>query len=699
MFDLWAFFLAGCVTGLVEAIGLLYQARTVDFALATLLFHILLLMSLLGVFLGGLLAGTRRVVSRVTSDGALAPYVLAGMVFLGLFVPLTHRIVQKDFQNPVLLSTLLGVLALVCAVVAGGTLLGIFRLRKWFPRGEPVWGLVAMAAVAVGYWLLRGEIAKLDFPFLGSFNALIAMGVVYSYALQLPLLGPVAAVLRRKRFLWLFAVIAVVNGVLIFIPHVTPTHARALDRGAPLTGALFSEFGDLTDWDGDGFSNILGGGDCQAFDASVHPGALDYPDNGIDENCDGRDSTPEDLISLDPPQYFEAPLPEPMNVILISVDALRRDHMGVYGYHRNTTPNIDRISEQSTRFKNSFSHSSRTLYSLAGFLYGVPISLIQWEPRPKKQIALPENQVGVPTLLRSYGVHTVALLDCFRIFKLKFGLDKDFDDYDTQSVCVSTYQPKVKKAAERTRAAIRKLKKITQKRNHDPFFLWIHYLEPHAPYRSMPGSPNYGKEAMDRYDSTVHYTDRAIGDLWDYLVDSGLSRNTAVIITGDHGDEFKEHGRRYHGKTLYNETIGVPLIVYMPGVAPQVSEMPVSHLDIPPTILNMFGVPQEEWPRLYGRNLLPTIFGLPPRGDEFTFSIHAEKRKFNTVDLALIQPPWVMISKPRKRSYELYRIDEDYLQSNDLYEPGTEKSDEFKLKIDRLMQFLELEKAEAKANR
>ena len=455
-----------------------------------------------------------------------------------------------------------------------------------------------------------------------------------------------------------------------------------------MADALFRGLAWATDFDGDGASQFLGQGDCAPWDPDIFPGAFDIPDDGVDQDCDGADGHGKNLLALPQPTWY--PLEtlglEPFNVLLISVDAMRRDHMSVYGYHRPTTPNLDLIARQATVFRHSFAHSSRTLYSLSAFLYGVPVSLINWDRPDVRNLRLPADLEGIPTLARRHGVATRALLDCFRVFKLDFGLDRDFDQYDTSSVCVSSYQPVQKKAPERTAALLRHLSELEQEER--PFFAWVHYLEPHAPYTRPRNAMDFGDEPIDKYDALIHHIDGEIAIIWDHLYVTGLIENTVVIVTADHGDEFLEHGQKHHGKTLYNETIGVPLIVYVPGIPGQINDTPVSHLDIVPTVLNLLSIPFESWPRLYGRNLLHHIVDGFFSPDLFTFAIHANHRRFSTIDITYIQPPYSIIKKGKGNLYELYDIEMDYLQQNDLYSPEDPVSELYRSRIDSLSQFL-----------
>ncbi len=474
----------------------------------------------------------------------------------------------------------------------------------------------------------------------------------------------------NSRYRWGIALGLVIslNGVLLFTPQWHPRYSLALEKSSAVGNRCIGLLASLTDFDGDGFSAWLGDGDCAPDDDRIHPAALDIPENGIDENCDGEDAVHSDF-ALRQPKAFKpyAPMRRPFNLLIVTVDALRRDHMGSYGYRRDTTPEIDRFAKRSVRFANSYSATPNTLYSLTGLLYGVPIAVLHWEHPTKKRIAIPKHRVSLATTLQRNDFNTLAVLDCFRAFKTFFGHARGFDTFDRSSVCVNTFRVKAKKADERTDAVIDHLRRLED--DDGRFFLWVHYLEPHGPYTQPPDTEPFGPEEIDKYDTVIKWTDQEIGRLFDYLDASGLAEDTVVVLTGDHGEEFEEHGGTHHGKTLYTESVGVPLIIHVPGLKPGVRQEPVGHLDIMPTVLDLLGVYEKEWPRIYGRNLTPLLLGENWSEQDFVYVMNTTKRKFTRLDLGIYQSTHSLIRKYKKKSYEFYNLDEDYLQQTNLYDP------------------------------
>jgi arylsulfatase A-like enzyme len=131
-------------------------------------------------------------------------------------------------------------------------------------------------------------------------------------------------------------------------------------------------------------------------------------------------------------------------------------------------------------------------------------------------------------------------------------------------------------------------------------FVWGHYYDPHDPYFDVPNYPARSAQAHHRYEAIVRSVDAELGRLFQALETRGMLKETAVVLTADHGDEFGEHGHRFHGRTLYDEMVRVPLIVYSPAYPPQKVKEVISHLDVAPTLLSHLGLKPE--PRFLGQD-------------------------------------------------------------------------------------------------
>jgi len=304
----------------------------------------------------------------------------------------------------------------------------------------------------------------------------------------------------------------------------------------------------------------------------------------------------------------------PPNVLLIVVDTLRRDHLGAYGYERDTSPNLDRLAAESTRYERAVSHAPWTTPAIGALLSSqYPTTLgIQTERE-----VLPEPFVLLPEALVQAGYVTAAAVS-HTFCSSRWGFDQGFDYFDEAGIA-GGHDPEGAAPAV-TRAAL----DFLAAEREAPFFLWLHYFDPHSDYYEHEGfdfpsdysgpvtsgapfkriealardgalaGPNL-QRVLDLYDSEIAYTDHHIGRVLDQLRATGALDDTLVIVTADHGEEFLDHRKLGHAHTLKDELIGVPLIVRYPDSAPATVTRPVGLVDVYPTVLD--------------------IAGLPPRGD------------------------------------------------------------------------------------
>lgn len=282
---------------------------------------------------------------------------------------------------------------------------------------------------------------------------------------------------------------------------------------------------------------------------------------------------------------------KPYNVVLISVDTLRGDHMGYAGHHRPTSPHIDGLAGEGVVFRNAYSQSGWTLPSVATILTG-------HFPKDHGATAFHLRVNGeLPTLasiLRDEGYDTRGYVSHV-LLTPRYGLDKGFDIFD-HSV-LDHGDPHVIASGE----ALTDLALQGLERAREPFFLWTHYFDPHFAYLAHSQWRAFGPSSKGRYDQEIAYTDRQIGRILDYLRQSGLYDRTIIIFTSDHGEEFNDHRGIYH-YTCYEEILRVPLIIRAPFLDPGMMDVRAQQIDLLPTILALVSVPLPAG--LPGRDLL-----------------------------------------------------------------------------------------------
>ncbi|HVX97318.1 MAG TPA: sulfatase-like hydrolase/transferase [Polyangia bacterium] len=383
---------------------------------------------------------------------------------------------------------------------------------------------------------------------------------------------------------------------------------------AGLVGATLQVGRQLLDFDHDGYAGWLGGGDCDDRDPDIHPEAIDYPKDGIDSDCDGQDAaegTPA-AAALAP---VPAAVPGDLDLVFITIDTLRADHLGCYGYARPTSPEIDRLAAEGTLFENGWAHAPSTRYSMPALASGRWPSAIDWD----ESIWWPRLGRRVRTLgqaLHDDGYFTGGLFS-FSYFAAadRRGFERGMDFYDTSRAAlhVSVNGPMESRGSSSREIADDAIAFIDAHKDRK-FFLWLHFYDPHLSYEPHPEVTSFGKDRVDLYDGEIRYTDMHLGRIVAKLKELGLWGRTAVVLTGDHGEGFGEHGVTEHGFDLYTAQTRVPFIVRVPGLPAQRSRVPVGHVDVAPTLVNLArGKPE---PTFFGRSLVPELAGARPADED-----------------------------------------------------------------------------------
>jgi arylsulfatase A-like enzyme len=459
---------------------------------------------------------------------------------------------------------------------------------------------------------------------------------------------------------------------------------RPVQAAGSLSRLTLSLMASYSDVDGDGFGSLFGGTDCGPFDASIHPAAREVPGNGIDENCngtDGENSLDGELSSTRGLRKHVADLFEQQpNVLMVTWDAARGDHMSYAGYRPSTTPFLKSLAKSSTVFLQSFSAGPNTHSSVPALLTGKNIFSVALRKHPKSKmlILLQEENVTLAELLKEKGYRTAAVVS-HRFFTKKHHWNQGFDRYSltVRSKSKTVSSPRILKKA---RAYIAEHK---QKHRRQPLFMWAHFYDPHATYIAHEGTPFPTTTQTQRYDSELWYTDKHTRELVEAM--RTLDGPTIVVFTSDHGDELGEHGEFGQHRTLHRENTHVPLLIHVPGLPAQVVTETVSTTDIFPTVADLVGADFPDDVR--GVSLLPGLFNGSMEGRGPVFSEVAWR--FN-------KPPehWVsatlgrarLLKEMRSGRHEFYLIDVDPEEHNDLSGRGHEEEEYL---LEYLTRFLE----------
>jgi arylsulfatase A-like enzyme len=451
---------------------------------------------------------------------------------------------------------------LAALVVLGAVWLD-HRVREHLPDtmldGWRAWGGVCLALFA----LLFGPaaIVHLAIPALD-------LGGVITVSLTLVVCGGIrVARIGRARVPWFSAPIVLVAWGAGISQLGAQEHARGLVIVHGVYGKMTAkELWHLTDHDGDGYADsTFGGADCDDHNVAINPGALDIAKNGIDENCTGNDAT--EARHRDGWPAFDA---ERVPIILISIDALRADHLGAWGYGRPTSPHLDALAKLSTIFKDTYTSCPSTRCAIPSLLTG----------RMPRRLRDAGEVPTIASVLRDAGYETATISCCDR-FALARNELAGFDHVD-----VSADPVRMQRAGQSNADVVIDNTLAWLARPHPkPYFLWIHLYEPHHPYSAPEDPTRFGSRDIDRYDAEIAFADKQLGRLLETI---DLNR-VIVAVTADHGDEFGEHGIRFHARSLFSQVVHVPLIISAPRMTPSQLTR-ASIMDVMPSLLRLVGV-------------------------------------------------------------------------------------------------------------
>lgn len=384
------------------------------------------------------------------------------------------------------------------------------------------------------------------------------------------------------------------------------------------------------------------------------------------------------------------------NIVIIVVDTLRQDRVGCYGYRRNTTPNIDRLAQEGILFRNAVSSAPWTSPSIGTLLTSQHPCVLgisdKFEP-------IDSRFPLISQMLKKYGYATYGIVS-HTLVSANLGFGRGFDKYDETSIRGhgGISSPRV------TNKAISFLRDFSvQEGFNRPFFLFLHYFDPHYHYvlhKRYNYYPSYSgkikngnilellrmrdsissddiKYLLALYDSEIAFTDEGIGMLSDELKNLGFYDNSMIILTSDHGEEFMERGWIGHTITLHEELLRVPLIIKTPGCQHRTIDSQVGLIDIVPTIYQYLGLKIPDGLEGEALDLDPgaQIKSRPVFSETFmTMPLDilyedVEPIAFRSVTLR----DWKLIYDERKQTKQVYNLYEDPHERNNLFGQNIEQ--------------------------
>ncbi len=523
--------------------------------------------------------------------------------------------------------------------------------------------VLALAAVIGGVIWVERHILKTGYPaaHLGATLAVIV------------LTGAMVRVTRRGGMPYLIAAVvaglAIGGAIIACIGGLSsPSDRQLLATYGDQTRDLVGVWRKALDFDRDGSSAVLGGGDCDDRDDARYPGAVDKPGDGIDQDCDGKDAVPAPIEHVAAAPTAEALArwrgsPEVasildrtkgMHLLVISVDALRADLLAPDAADRTDFPAITKLLSESVWFTRAFAPASGTDVSLATFLTG------RFDPFQPVAMTLPEALKGsgrqtfaaLPKEVQRYAGEAL----------LGRGVDKlvtVHTDWDQADIGDHVSAPAT------TGEGIKALDAL----GDTPGFIWMHYFDVHEHHQiDVPKSlresvqPGTSKKTH-AYRALLRAIDNEVARLVDELTKRNLIDKTVIVFVSDHGESLGEDPRllETHGKVVYAPLVRVPIAFHIPGVAPAQRTEQISLVDLAPTLLSLMGVSPGEM-QLDGMDLVPLLLGAPDpvRPPARAIAIHEE------LQWSVVEWPHQLIVRPSDNVEELYDLEKDPAQQNNL---------------------------------
>jgi arylsulfatase A-like enzyme len=347
---------------------------------------------------------------------------------------------------------------------------------------------------------------------------------------------------------------------------------------------------------------------------------------------------------------------KPRCIILISIDTCRADYLSCYGYSRQTTPNIDQIAEEGIVFKNALAPIPLTLPAHCSMLTGT--YPLYHGVHDNLDYSFAQFNTTIAEILRTRGYATAAIVSSF-ILDRQFGTNQGFDNYNDKFEHPTGPGEALQRRGDE---ASRFARAYLEQHRDEPFFLFLHYFDPHDAY--IPPEPFASEYADNLYAGEIAYTDHCIARVIDKLKSLDLYDSSLIIILGDHGEALTDHGETYHGYYIYQSTVRVPFIIRPPKCRkPKAVNSIVSLVDVVPTILGYLGIDIPA--HVQGQDLSAFSAGkIPVKNNRYVYCESFEGTKYGCNPLlGLADERFKYIETTRQ---ELYDLTHDPLEENNL---------------------------------
>jgi arylsulfatase A-like enzyme/Flp pilus assembly protein TadD len=386
------------------------------------------------------------------------------------------------------------------------------------------------------------------------------------------------------------------------------------------------------------------------------------------------------LVFSSPFVFAAQPANDSLNVVLITIDTVRADHLGCYGYKLIETPHLDALAASGVRFLNAFTPVPITLPAHSVMLTGTyPMRTGMHDFSGNR---LNSSQPTLATLLHAKGYATAAVVGS-AVLDSRFGLNRGFDFYydhfDFSRLDEKNIDAMMRPGGEVVDHALGWLDGNRQR----PLFLWIHLYDAHHPYHPPP--PYLQKYRTRPYDGGIAFVDAQVGRIVAYLKTKGIYDRTLIVVAGDHGEGLGEHGEKTHGFFIYDSTLHVPLIFKLPANASKqqiVVDEAANLADLLPTILDLVGAAKPK--ELQGHSLVPSMLGKTKSAPTENYAeTYLPRIHFNWSELRGVRyRQYHFIDAPRP---ELYDLTKDPHEETNLYSAERAVANEMRKRLENLI--------------
>jgi hypothetical protein len=582
------------------------------------------------------LTAYRFAAARLRCGGLAAVEVVVapiGFVALGLLVHGAYRVFDGVFFGAGVKAIAISSTALFGAVVIAATCRTLTRiLAARFGRGPGPFGSLGRISI----WIFALLLLWLIGIALLEREVFDALGVPRYWPLAVTLIAGLAGglLVPSSRWTTLLAVAMVLAFAALSAGHALTARPPALRQRIAL----------------------------ETRGASLIFGHLDrLPERRLQRILDGRFPTCYPGREISPPQKAGRAAKGASSIVLITVDAMRYDRTSLSGYARDTTPALAERAGEAAVFTRAITPASSTRQTFGALFSGLHPSIADLPIASNRgwTVSMRDDQPKLAEYMAAAGYRTTAIVSVPWAFRVQ---DHGLDGFATIDSSPAARFKKRGYAADLQVDGIISLLEAGE--GAEPSFIWTHLMEPHQPYGRGPSPRRFGNKPGDKYDAALHFVDRELGRLVSYVTSPERRGDTYLIVTGDHGQAFDEHGTSMHGHFVYQEEVHVPLLVWGPGVRGRRMDGPVSLLDLFPTLLEMAGHPPAG--AVCGSSLLPAIRGEEELGAREVYTEILPDAKMSRFTTGYYRGNHKLVLLPKLDKVELYDIIADPAEQKDL---------------------------------